>query len=458
MEVLNEIASLDSPLAGVQEAIQGVAAAQQPGSGPLAVTDALSSLERATDTWLDSSERVESVLLRYVRRGDPEQEGADERAEERRGDPEQEGADERAEERRGDPEQEGADERAEERRGDPEQEGADERAEERRGDPEQGADERREDAADAVERLGGVSLINLAVASDLAKLVPIDALGENDLVSAADPVPESVRPSAIQAVAGDGPDEGGVLRAITVPAQQADDEDDNDPEVSSPRVTACDVLTKLVDHAGSGVRSVLVGIAPSPHVVFLAVRPALDGALGLAPDAIARAAHDVVRSIRRLAILVLRRVRTVINEVTQGHSGIVRKFLEYAQPQELVLDPAVRSIVALILSEKEISAKIGWAEVQSAIRIVNELPPIQRPDHTDALHKILKHNKRWVERPVPILARTLHPLWAVPIGPVPAAPIAACLLLAWTILFTGDQLDAPGAFPNFWHPGLMSLI
>jgi hypothetical protein len=84
----------------------------------------------------------------------------------------------------------------------------------------------------------------------------------------------------------------------------------------------------------------------------------------------------------------------------------------------------------------------------------NETPP----DNMKELRKTRMHNKRWVVRPVSLLARTLHPLYAVPIGPVPAAPIAARLLLGWTILITGDQLDAPGAlFPNFYCPGVVGL-
>jgi hypothetical protein len=39
---------------------------------------------------------------------------------------------------------------------------------------------------------------------------------------------------------------------------------------------------------------------------------------------------------------------------------------------------------------------------------------------------------------------------------VPAAPIAACVILAWVILITGDQLDARGPFRNFWD-GLASI-
>ena len=218
---------------------------------------------------------------------------------------------------------------------------------------------------------------------------------------------------------------------------------------------------KLVDRAGAGVRSVLVGTASSHQVVFIAVKPALDAALGLPPEAVAQAAKKTVRSIARLAKLVIHRAYNVVNEVTRGYARMVKQFIDYAQPQELILTRTVRAVVAKMLSEREIHYAIQhrrtlWKQ-NDLKRMGSKLPVIPEPDDTARLRKILKHNKRWVGRPVPIAARFLHPLWAVPVGPVPAAPIAACVLLAWTVLFTGDQLDSPGPFPNFWSPGVMNL-
>jgi hypothetical protein len=405
-DVLSEIANLVGPLAEVRQAVELVVAAQQPDADPLTKEDALSSVERATGIWLDASGSVESALLRYLPSGEPGLTG-----------------------------------------------------------------DRSEDETDAVERLGGLSFIHLAVASDLAKLAPIDALDDDDPVSAAGLSPTLLRHSAIQAVTGDGPDEGQVLRAMTLPTQQADAEDDDaeddDAEDkaskgSRRRVYPDDVLKKLVDRAGVGVRSVLVGVAPSPHVVFLAVKPVLEPALNLTPDVVMQAAETAARSIRRLVKLVIRSVYDEISKVTQGHLEVVRELLEIAQPQELILARAVRYIVAKVLKEKEIKEiiqKTRFDPKQGFLkRKAKKLPWVSAPDNTAKLRKILKSNKRWVGRPIPVLARFLHPLWAVPIGPVPAAPIAASLLLTWTILFTGDQLDAPGPFPNFWRPGLINLI
>ncbi len=395
-EVLDEIASLGGPLTAIQETVERVAAAQRADSSPLTKADAVSALETATLAWLEASTRVESRLLAYLPNGELGH-----------------------------------------------------------------GDHLSDDAADAVERLGGVSLIHFAVASDLAKLAPIDVLGDDDPVSAAEPVPDSDRASAIQAVAGNAPDEGRVFTAITLSAQEADDADDNEPAGPPPHEFQRDVLATLVDRASEGVLSVLVGSAPSPHVVFLAIKAPLEAVLGLVPPAVTQAANAVVRSIVRLAKLVLRRVRDVMQAVMRGHSDVVRDLLDAADPQELVLGSTVRRVVSKLLHEQEIEYQIQHlreARRQEALgRREQGQPVIELPDNSDALRKLLKHNKRWVGRPVPIVARTLHPLWAVPVGPVAAAPIAACLLLAWTILVTGDQLDAPG-YPDFWRPGLMNLL
>ena len=61
----------------------------------------------------------------------------------------------------------------------------------------------------------------------------------------------------------------------------------------------------------------------------------------------------------------------------------------------------------------------------------------------------MKTHQRWVG-PVCVVSRGLAPLWAVPLGPVPTAPVAAVALLAWTVILTYDQLDAPGAPLDVW--------
>jgi hypothetical protein len=316
------------------------------------------------------------------------------------------------------------------------------------GSDDEAVDRRAEDAADAVERLGGVSLIHLAVASDLSKLVPIDLLCDSDPVSAAESVSEPFPSSAIEAVAGDGSDRGRVLRAITDSAEQSDTDDGDEPDGP-----ALDVVTELVDRAGECVWSVLVGVAPAAHVSFLTIKTQFDDALALAPADIQKVAKKVVGSIASLAKWVFSRAYALFGAVTENKLEIVASIFKKAKEQavEFVFKKPVRRVVAAIFNEAGIRTTIK----QNYLKRVKDGRP--QPDNKRALNKILKHNKRWVARPVPILAHRLRPLWMVHIGVVPVAPIAACLLLAWTTLFTGDQLDAPGPFPNLLRQGVLGL-
>ncbi|OBI24096.1 hypothetical protein A5713_08170 [Mycobacterium sp. E2497] len=71
------------------------------------------------------------------------------------------------------------------------------------------------------------------------------------------------------------------------------------------------------------------------------------------------------------------------------------------------------------------------------------------------LGKLEKSNKKWLG-PIKLLSPGVGHLWYVPIPlPVPphalpAAPAAAAVLLAWTLLLSGDQLDTRYPYPNFW--------
>lgn len=83
----------------------------------------------------------------------------------------------------------------------------------------------------------------------------------------------------------------------------------------------------------------------------------------------------------------------------------------------------------------------------------NPLTQSQRRSRSERLKKLEKSNRRWVG-PVERLSGGIGPLWAIPIPcgpvPVPAAPAAAIVLLAWVVLLSGDQLDTRHPYPNFW--------
>jgi hypothetical protein len=397
-DVVDRIEGLAVPLTAVHQAVEDILRAQQSDSDPMTRAEAVSSLETQLQSYLATALEVESVLLQYVPNGDHD-----------------------------------------------------------------AADQQGTEAADAVEQLARLSFIHLAVASDLAKLASIDALGEADPVRQAEPVLASDRASSIVAVVGGEAADGQPLGPITLVAEDAGDAD---PTLPPGGLSAEDVLTRIVDRAAKGVSSVLVGVAPSPIVVFGAVEPALTAALGLAPDVVARAAGKALGSIAHLVRLVLHHVSTVIETVSHRHAEVVHALLETLRLDEdvdkLLLEPAVRRVMSTVLGEERIRQDVQHLRVQQKQEYLRQrahgLHPNPVPNNAVALRRLLKHNKLTVG-PVPIVSHGLHPLWAVSLAGVPAAPIAGCLLLAWTILITGDQLDSPGKlFPNFWKPGLGSLF
>jgi hypothetical protein len=312
-------------------------------------------------------------------------------------------------------------------------------------------------AADAIERLWGISLIHLAVSADLARLTSIDSLeNDDDPVSVAGSLATAAEPSAIAAIVDDGPEGAQIGGALTMSAQQADELDDAAPGAPGSSPPAMDVLTKLVNRASECTCKVLVGTIPIPpaHVIFDNVTPLLKSALSAAPDAISSAAQRIAATVPRLAILVLGRVRAVMDAVRPGAFDLVKERLVEATQghgAEHILSPISRPIVAWLLGEQGCAATI----LQNGLNRKDG----PEPDNEAAFRRILKHNKRWVHRPVPFAAGTvLRPLWHLSWSGVPAAPIAACLLLAWTIFLTGDELDIPGwPFPNFYRPGLLTL-
>ncbi|MCV7225366.1 hypothetical protein H7J73_04870 [Mycolicibacterium komossense] len=391
-DLLERIAGLSEAREGVRQAVERVMAAQQPDSDPITKIEALSLLDGATERWLEQSQQVETELLELARNDEPE------------------------------------------------------------------PDANISTATDSVERLWGISLIHLAVSADLAKISSIDSLeNEDDPVSVAGPPPAVQQPSAIAAIVDDGPAGAQIGGALATPAHEADEADDlavDAPELTPP---AEEVLRELVHRASECTCKVLVGTLPIPsaHVIFDNVTPLLKAALGATPDAISTAAEKIARTVTRLAILVLGRVRAVVDAVIPGTFDFVKEqLIEASQDHgaEHILTPVVRPVVARLLDEQGCAVVISqkrWDRRKGA----------PEPDNKAAFRKILKHNKRWVSRPVPFAASTvLRPLWHLSWSGVPAAPIAACLLLAWTIFLTGDELDIEGwPFPNFYRPGLLTL-
>lgn len=309
--------------------------------------------------------------------------------------------------------------------------------------------------ADAVERLAGVSFVHIAVAADLAKLVPIDFLTDGEPVSAAGVGSEPDLPLAIATLAGSEPGEAMLGRLVGLSAKQADDEDKQEPELP-----LIDALRELVERASEASLSVLTGVIPKPSAMFGDIASLMESAFGLTPGDITSVADDIWRSIAGCVRRVLRHAREILDWVTVGAFGTVAPILKSLahtaaqnRIEEFARDKVVGPVISWALGANHIATVIKQTHLK---RVASGTPA---PDNkAAAIHTVLKHNKRWVKRPVSFLAAKLHHLEHVTAAGVPAAPIAGCILLAWTILLTGDELDSPGiVFPNFYDPGLLKL-
>lgn len=304
--------------------------------------------------------------------------------------------------------------------------------------------------ADAVERLWAISLLHLAIAADLAALSAVDALNENEPVSVSPWVANY--PSAITAIT----DEARIGELLPVSAREADDADHGIAFRFG--VAGIDVLDKLVNRATECTCAILVGVAPTPpaDLVIGAVTPLLNSAFGALSGSIATAAARIVRTVTGWVLRLLQRVREVMDALKADAFDFVRdevfKHLG-GIAAEYALFAFVRPAVATVLRETSATKQLRQ---KRSNRLSRRGAP---PDTAAALSTIFKHNHRWITRPVPKAAETvLRPLWHVAWSGVPAAPIAACLLLAWALLLTGDELDIPHwPFPDFYRPGLLSL-
>lgn len=298
----------------------------------------------------------------------------------------------------------------------------------------------RDDAAsDAIARLGGLALLHSAVACDVALLVPLDELqpeepAANALRAASDWT------STIQDTAFG---EGNVLDAMSTPDDAAAAHPIKAPSVAS----ALNVVEEIVERATKGATAVLLRIAPAPTAAFAAVAPLLQDALALAPDDIASAVHDATRRVARLVRLAMRKAHELLEAVSARYREAVTTVLEACDLKELLAESAVARLLRRIYKPQLIASNTHACLRRAQMNQHVSQKELDR--RLRSLQKLARTNRRWVG-PVRIVAKGLQPLWAVSAAGVPAAPVVACGLLAWTILLTGDQLDAGGPYPDFW--------
>lgn len=295
-----------------------------------------------------------------------------------------------------------------------------------------------EDSTDAdavMARLGALALLHTAVASDLAVLYPLDDVDEGALARHAMHRPRRAYESTIRDAAFG---EGRLISALCTP----DDEDSNDDAAVEPAQDEdVDAIVKdLVERAGRSGTAVLGGLAEGAgRLVFGELSPHLRRAAGLAPTELRAAVQRLTGHISRLIGRVLIRIDSIWSTVLGSYRPAVDAVIKAVDPASLVLETLAGEVVGRIMRAEQVRT-VAAAALEGAA---------DRPARVRRIRALSKKHHRWVG-PVRVVARGIPHLWAVPIGPLPAAPVAAVGLLAWTFLVTGDQLDAPGPYPRVW--------
>jgi hypothetical protein len=290
-------------------------------------------------------------------------------------------------------------------------------------------------AADALGRLFGITLLHLSIACDIGSLAQLDEAAPNDRPEVVRAL--SGRPTTISETAW-----GGLVEALENRLDQL-----NSPahlHSDSPEIEA---MTKILEQARDVTKAVLTGSAPIAGMVFSQVKAAMSAASLVGPAEFQHALGSIVRHVKRIICKLIRRVRNVVECVSSSYGRTLGRFIDRwaDKERERIVDHVVDSVLARVFAKRELEMRIDSAIDE---RVASGRPLLSR-SRTDELDDLLKSNSRWVG-PAGTAAKGLHFLWAVQLGPVPAAPIAACVMLAWTLIITGDQLDARGPFPNFW--------
>lgn len=319
--------------------------------------------------------------------------------------------------------------------------------------------QRVEDLYDVQSRLGGLAMLHLAMASDIALLAPFDD------------APQDGRPADTRAdlperatTLGDASfGNGNLLQALREPldeagggevAELAGDPSGTGEDVAVSADTSVvsedagviiddvvdDVVTDIVTRAGRSATAVLVGLAGGTGL-FAELMPHLSDAVNAWPDDIQSTIVAAAKRVAKLVRTLVARVNTVMNSVLGGYRAAVLAILGTADPASSVAESLAGRVVGRVLKSKTV-------RVTARAQLIGAKDRSRRIKRIRALKKL---HQRWVG-PVRVVAKGLPHLWAVPTGPllVPAAPVGAVALLGWTVLITGDQLDAPGPFPNIW--------
>lgn len=293
-----------------------------------------------------------------------------------------------------------------------------------------------DDRNDVNARIAGLAMLDIAIAADLGLVAALDEANDDELVSRVAGIASEPERALYAWNAGLG--EGQLIRSLSTPLDDGTDDDARpDLDHAAHDYVINDVVSNLVDRGGRSVSAVLFAVGGGAFVG--AVKDLLGGAFAIVPHDVVEVMRQAGRSVKRWIGRLVTAAAHWLRRILGTDFTVVRNFVNFLDPVGVAGEQLCGGVMRKIARVNKVRAQ---AEANLA-QVADPDKAIKR------LRKLKKTNAHWVG-PVRYVARGLPLLHAATVAGVPAAPLAGAGLIAWAVLCTGDQLDAPGPFPNVW--------
>jgi hypothetical protein len=293
-----------------------------------------------------------------------------------------------------------------------------------------------DDRDDVNARIAGLAMLDIAIAADLGLVAALDEANDDELVSRVVGIASEPERALYASNAGLG--EGQLIHSLSTPLD-ADTDDDARPDLdhATHDYVIDDVVSNLVDRGGRSVSAVLFALGGGAFVG--AVKDLLGGAFAIVPHDVVEVMRQAERSVKRWIGRLVTAAAHWLRRILGTDFTLVRDFVNFVDPVGVASEQLCGGVMRKI-------ARVDKVRAQAEANLAQ----VADPDKAiERLQKLKKTNAHWVG-PVRYVARGLPLLHAATVAGVPAAPLAGAGLIAWAVLCTGDQLDAPGPFPNVW--------
>ena len=302
-----------------------------------------------------------------------------------------------------------------------------------------------------------LSQLNVGVAGEVALLQPLETVAaqdENTALTDVDGWP-AAEPRAVLSLAAFGPPGGADAGLIALLRTGPADLGPVGPALGHhPVKHASETIT---ENTAETIFSVLRALAVEPLLnAFLPVPPGLAGAHRDRIELVRNLLDEPVEwAIEQATDVIPTRVAKWAQEAIRRATGLIVKVIGQHRFNQLNLLLGGAPVGARALIAAALSKMYDTDDV--VVRGRNAFDPHSRPIRlwrATRLRQLERSNRRWLA-PVEPLTETIGPLWTIPLPfppHIPAAPVAAAILIGWALLLGGDQLDSRH-FPYliFWH-------